>query len=47
MEEKTYQRDIKIRDLDVEVTFKVKGRKKKRSPATDDELKGKLVDTRV
>ena len=45
--ERTYIKDIRIRDLDLEVTFKVKGEKKDRPPITDEELKGKLVDIRA
>lgn len=42
--ERTYVKDIKIRDLDLEVTFKVKGDVKERPPLHDEELKGNLID---
>ena len=42
--ERTYTKDIKIRDLDLEVTIKVKGDVKERPPLHNEELKGKLVD---
>jgi hypothetical protein len=44
---RVYVKDIKIRDLDLRVTFKVKGDKKDQLPPTDEELKGKLVDVRI
>ena len=42
--ERTYQKDICIGDLDLEVTIKVKGEKKDRPSPTDEELKGNLID---
>ena len=44
MEERTYQNDFSIGDLDLEVTIKVKGDVKERPPLKDEELKGKFVD---
>jgi hypothetical protein len=45
--ERTYTKDVKIRDLDLEVTFKVKGDVKERPPLHDEELKGLIVDIRA